>query len=374
MLCRELIYGFEQIAPKKLAESWDNVGLLVGREDQEVHKIMLALDPSEQVIDQCIKEGVDLLVTHHPLIFSPMKQINFNDVAGRKVIKLIQNRISCYAMHTNFDVAVMAKEAAKKLELSNPRVLDVTYEESFCKLVVYVPVESVDAVRTALCKEDAGHIGNYSGCTFGAQGIGSFKPLEGTNPYLGELNKMTYANEVRLETIVRPEKLDATIQAVLRAHPYEEVAYDVFELENKGNAQGIGCYGYLKRDMLLEELAGLVKTAFKLEHVKVAGNLGKRVANVAVVPGSGKSFLKQALKVKADVLITGDIDHHTAIDAMEAGLAIIDAGHFGTEHQFVDLMRGYINEYLYKADRGAVGVANDIEVLKAKEESPLKVL
>ena len=154
MLCRELIYGFEQIAPKKLAESWDNVGLLVGREDQEVHKIMLALDPSEQVIDQCIKEGVDLLVTHHPLIFSPMKQINFNDVAGRKVIKLIQNRIGCYAMHTNFDVAVMAKEAAKKLELSNPRVLDVTYEESFCKLVVYVPVESVDAVRTALCKED----------------------------------------------------------------------------------------------------------------------------------------------------------------------------------------------------------------------------
>lgn len=374
MLCRELIVGLEQLAPKKLAESWDNVGLLVGREEQEVHKIMLALDASEPVIDQCIAQKVDLLITHHPLVFSPVKQINYNEVTGRKLIKLIQNRIACYAMHTNFDVAVMAKEAGKTLDLSNPRILDVTYEETLYKLVVYVPVDSVDLIRAALNKEGAGHIGNYSDCSFGTQGIGTFRPLEGTKPYIGEVNKMTYANEVRLETVVKAENLQSTIQAVLRAHPYEEVAYDVFKLENKTNAMGIGCYGYLKRDMMLEDLAEHVKTAFGLDHVRVSGNLGRKVASVAVCPGSGKSFVSHALRAKADVLITGDMDHHTVLDALEAGLMVIDAGHFGTEHLFVDFMRNYINEYLYRMDRGAVGLAKTIEIVKAKEESPFQVL
>lgn len=374
MLCREIIFGLERLAPKKLAESWDNVGLLVGREDMEVHKVMVALDATEAVIDQCVAQKVDLLITHHPIIFSGLKQVNYQDVTGRKLMKLIANRIACYCLHTNFDVAVMAKEGARKLGISNPRVLQTTFQETFYKLVVYVPVSHVDAIRNAFQKEDAGHIGNYSGCSFGAQGIGTFKPLEGTNPYIGTTNQMSYADEVRLETIVRPEKLAATIQAMLRVHPYEEVAYDVFKLENKGEEQGVGCFGYLSRDMLLEELVRVVKETFKIPAVKVSGNLSKRVASVAISPGSGKSLIKHALKAKVDVLITGDIDHHDAIDALEEGLMIIDAGHFGTEYQFVDIIRGYLYEYLYQVDRSYVGTPNELEIIPAREEGPFKVL
>lgn len=374
MQIRDIIYGLEQLAPKKMAESWDNVGLLVGAEEWPVNKIMIALDATEEVVDQCVREHVDLLITHHPILFSKINRLTGNDATGRKLMKLVKNQIGCYAMHTNFDVAVMGMEGAKRLGLTNPRVLQPTYAESFYKLVVYVPTDSVEKVRTALAKEDAGHIGNYSGCTFGAEGIGSFKPEEGTNPYIGKVNEMTFANEVRLETIVRPEKLDQTIQTMLRVHPYEEVAYDIYRLENKGKTAGVGCYGYLQRDMLLEELAAFTKEAFQIPNVKVCGNLGRRVACVAISPGSGKSMIKDAIRNKCDVLITGDIDHHAALDAMEAGLMIIDAGHYGTEYQFVPYMRGYINEYLYRSDLNYVGVAKDIEIIAAREENPFKVI
>lgn len=374
MLCRDIIFGLEQLAPKRLAEDWDNVGLLVGREDQDVHKIMVALDASESVVDQCIAAKVDLLVTHHPLLFSSLKQVTYGNAQGRKLMKLISNQISCYAMHTNFDVAVMAREAAKKIDIINPKILYKTYEENSYKLVVYVPVDCVDAVRQAFIKEDAGHIGNYSGASFGAQGIGSFKPLAGAKPYIGEENKTSFVQEVRLETIVRPERLDATIQAMLRAHPYEEVAYDVYKLENQGSVAGIGCYGYLNRDMLFEELVEKVKKELKLSHVLASGNKNRKVATVAISPGSGKSVVKNALKVKADVLIAGDIDHHTALDALEEGLQIIDAGHFGTEHMFVDFLRGYIYDYLYRADHNYVGIPNEIEIIPAKEEAPFQIM
>lgn len=374
MICRDIILGLEQLAPKKLAEEWDNVGLLVGKEDQEIHKIMVALDPSEAVIDQCVAAGVDMLLTHHPILFAPTKQIVYNNAQGRKLIKLISNKISCYAMHTNFDVAVMAREAARRIGITNPKILDKTFEEALYKLVVYVPVDSVEAVRQAFIKEDAGHLGNYSGCTFGTQGIGNFKPLSGAKPYIGEENKMAYVQEVRLETIVRPEKLDATIQAMLRAHPYEEVAYDVYRLENRGNVAGIGCYGYLNKDMLFDELVQTVKEVLKLPHVKVSGNMNRKVATVAICPGSGKSVIKNAIKAKADVLITGDIDHHAALDALEEGLMIIDAGHFGTEHLFVDFMRSYLYDYLYRADHNYVGVPSEIEIISAREEGPFQII
>ena len=374
MLCRDIIFGLEQLAPTRIAEDWDNVGLLIGKEGQEIHKIMVALDASEQVVDQCVAAKVDLLITHHPMIFSPLKKVTYDNAQGRKVIKLISNQVAHYAMHTNFDVAVMAREAARQLGITNTKILDKTYEESLYKLVVYVPVDSVDLVRQAFIKEDAGHIGNYSGCSFGAQGIGSFKPLSGAKPYIGEENKMTYAQEVRLETIVRREQLDSTIQAMLRAHPYEEVAYDVYKLENKGNVAGIGCYGYLNQDMLFEELIQVVKNVFKLSHIKASGNLNRKVATIAISPGSGKSMIKHALRAKVDVLITGDIDHHVALDALEEGLMIIDAGHFGTEYLFVEFIRSYLYDYLYRADHNYVGVLNEIEIITAKEESPFHII
>ena len=364
MQIRDIIAGLERLAPKNYAESWDNVGLLVGDGEWPVKKVMVALDATEEVIDQCVTANVDLLITHHPMIFSKINRVTTGDLTGRKIVKLLSNKIGYYAMHTNFDVSVMGREAAAKFNLANPRVLMPTVQEHFYKVVVYVPVDSVEKVRGAFLKEDAGHIGNYSGCMFGTEGVGSFQPEEGTNPYIGEVNEMTFTKEVRLETIVRPERLKATIDAMLRAHPYEEVAYDVYRLENEGNVEGIGYYGYLERDMALVELVKATKEALGIEHVSVCGSLGKKVASVAISPGSGKSVIKHALAANCDVLITGDIDHHAALDAKEAGLMIIDAGHFGTEHLFVPYVREYVEALTKK----------QLEVVEAKEEGPFQVL
>ncbi len=370
MIVKEIIQGLELLAPVKLAESYDNVGLLVGKSDKEVSRIMVALDASESVIDECIARKVDLLITHHPIIFSPVKRITADHASGRKLLKLMQNQIACYAIHTNFDVAVMAKEAASRLGLKNPRVLSETYQESLVKLVVFIPVDSAEKVRVAMAKEGAGFIGNYSECSFGVQGLGSFKPLEGTSPYIGKLNEVTHTQEVRLETVVRRDKLQAVLKAMVRVHPYEEVAYDIYKLENEFNIAGIGYYGYLNQDMSLKDLAVYVKGIFNLGSVSVVGDLSRKVASIAISPGSGKSMVADALRAKTDVLITGDIDHHTALDAKEAGLCIIDAGHYGTEYLFVDVMRRYIHNYLYQSDINYVGVPEVVEILAATESNP----
>lgn len=374
MICREIIAGLEQLAPRKLAESWDNIGLLVGKEEQDVHRIMVALDATEEVIDQCVAEEVDLLITHHPIIFKGVKQLTNQQATGRKLMKLMQNNIACYALHTNFDVAVMAKEAAKKLDLSNPRILSQTYQQNLFKLVVYVPVDSIDKVRAALTKEGAGHIGNYSDCTFGAQGMGTFKGEEGTDPYIGTPNEVTFTQEVRLETVVTEDKLERTIQSMLRVHPYEEVAYDIYCLENGYNKLGIGYYGYLQQDMSLEEVAEYVKTTFGLTHVTVIGELDRRVASVAISPGSGEDYIEDALRAKVDVYITGDVKYHAALDAKEKGLMIIDAGHYGTEHLFAEFMRRYLHDYLYTADQNYVGVPEDVQILIANETNPFSII
>ena len=367
MICKELIQIVEECAPKKYAENWDNVGLLVGKENQTVEKIMIALDATEDVIDQCVARQVDLLITHHPMLFSSMKRVTWDTVTGRKIMKLVQNDIACYAIHTNFDVCVMATEAANRLELSNQQVLLPTTEDVYYKLVVYVPTDSIDKVRGALTKCGAGYIGNYSDCTFGAKGTGTFRPLEGTSPYIGDLNELEFVDEVRLETIVKEENLDQTIQSMLRVHPYEEVAYDVYQLSNKGNEEGIGRYGYLQEDMTLRQLAEFVKFKFDISNVNVVGDLNKKVARVAISTGAGKSMIQHALKAKVDVLITGDIDHHSALDAKEAGLSIIDASHYGTEHFMVEYMKQYLLSHFDET-------ANHIEVLMAKEEHPFTII
>ena len=373
MICREIINSLEQLAPARYAESFDNVGLLVGHKEKQVSKIMLALDASEDVIDQCVEQKVDLLITHHPIIFSPLKRLNWDDLNARRVMKLLENNIACYAIHTNFDIKVMAEEAARKLNLSNPQILQVTHVQKYKKLVVYVPTDSVDKVRAAMTHEGAGFIGNYSDCTFGAKGTGSFKPLEGTNPYIGKQDELTFTDEVRLETIVKEEDLNRTIQAMLRVHPYEEVAYDIYNLENEVQCEGIGRYGYLKNDMTLSDLVNIVKNQFGVSKVKVWGDVNRKVASVAISPGAGKSMIKDAKKAKVDVFITGDIDHHEALDCVEEGLMIIDAGHFGTEYFMVDIVKEYLKKF-FASYTQEEGVYSGVEILVANEKEPFTIL
>lgn len=260
MICSELMKVLEDLAAKSFAEEWDNVGLLLGREEKEIQRIMIALDATEAVIDQAISIQADLLITHHPLIFSPIKKITESDFMGRRLLKLCRNDICYYAMHTNFDVMGMADAAADEMQLRNIEVLDVSYEDDISK-------------------------------------------------------------------------------------------------------EGIGRVGFLEREMSLEECAKICKACFKIESLRVYGPLDRIVERVAVVPGSGKDFISLAIEKKADVLITGDIGHHNGIDAMEQGIALIDAGHYGLEKLFIPYMQAFFRREIPQ-----------MQVISAREQSPFYVL
>lgn len=260
MTCKDVVNVLEVLAPLNFAEKWDNVGLLVGRYEKQVKKVMLALDATEDVIDQAIDMNVDMLVTHHPLLFSAIKRITEDDFIGRRLLKLCKHDICYYAMHTNFDVMGMADAAADEMKLRDIEVLEVTYEDDISK-------------------------------------------------------------------------------------------------------EGIGRVGFLPREMSLKECAEICKKAFALENVRVFGESDKIIDRVAVSPGSGKDFIDKAIEKEADVLITGDIGHHAGIDAMEQGLAIIDAGHYGMEKIFIPYMTDAFAREL-----------PEIKVLCAREQSPFYVV
>ncbi len=372
MKCLKIIKLLEELAPLKYAEDWDNPGLFAGRAEKDIHKIMVALDPSETVISQAVEQNVDMLITHHPMIFKPIKKISTQNFIGRKLVKLIQNDISYYAMHTNFDCAMMALEAGRRLGLKNIRVLESVYEEKLYKIAVFVPESQADKVRQAMTKEGAGFIGKYSDCTFNTEGFGTFLPREGTDPFIGKKGELSKVHEVKIETIVEESKKESIINAMLKVHPYEEPAYDIYPLASSMQGVGLGCFGYLNQYVSAENLAERVKQAFHIPYVTYTGDPEDKIACVALCPGSGKSVIDSAISCHADVFITGDIDHHTAYDAKEQGLFLMDAGHFGTEHFMAEFVKNYLKEKIAQMDFNMQCM--DINIITAEEQPIFKIL
>ncbi|MCM3716850.1 Nif3-like dinuclear metal center hexameric protein [Fictibacillus phosphorivorans] len=319
----------ESFAPKKMAVEGDPIGLQVGSLNRPVKKVMIALDVLEPVVDEAIEKEVDLIIAHHPLLYRPLKKIDTNTSKGRVIEKLIKNEITVYAAHTNLDVTARGVNEwlSKGLELQQTEVLAPTYEEQLIKLSVFVPVSHEEAVRQALGDAGAGHIGNYSHCSFSTNGWGSFKPLEGTNPYIGEQGKIERTEEVRLESIFPATIQNSVLSAMKKAHPYEEVAFDLYPLLNKGTELGIGKIGKLDKEMTIDEFVQHVKDAFGISGVRVIKGHDHLIKKVAVVGGDGNKYIYPAVRKGADVLVTGDIYYHNAHDAQEEGLTIIDAGH-----------------------------------------------
>lgn len=321
----------EKWAPKDLAYDWDNVGLQIGSFHKPVQKIMVTLDVLESVVEEAIDKEVDLIIAHHPFMFKPMKQINTDSPQGRTVRKLLQHDITVYASHTNLDAAEggVNDMLFDLLGVSSREPLVKTYEEKLYKIAVYVPVTYAALVRQALGEAEAGHIGNYSHCTFQSGGQGTFKPLEGSSPFVGRQDKLETVDEVRIETIVPEKKLHGAVQAMEQAHPYEEVAYDVYPTQNRGQVYGIGRIGDLKEEVSLQKLCETLKSVFDVTQVRVVtDDLDKKVNKVAVLGGSGEKYIEQAKQMGADVYITGDMTFHPAQDAREMGLSVIDAGHY----------------------------------------------
>ena len=364
--CKDITNVIEKLCPVKYAYEWDNIGLLIGDTDKEINKIVVALDATEKVVDEAIEQKVDLIITHHPMIFKGLKKITYDSFIGRKVIKLIENGTCLYAMHTNFDISgSLSIHLANIIGLKNQVDLEVVNKEKLYKLVVFTPESHANQVRETICNCGGGFIGNYSHCTYNLNGEGTFKPLDGTNPFIGEIGNIKKVKEVRIETIVSEDNKDKVVKNMLKVHPYEEVAYDVYLLNQTGKHIGIGRVGYLDESKELKKFAQEVKENLNLESLRVYGDFNKKVYKVAVSPGSGRTYIKQALRHNVDVLITGDIDYHTGVDAVQEGLSLIDAGHYGTEHIMVDYTIDYLKEHLEK---------HNIDLIKAEESSPFKTL
>lgn len=326
---QELIQLFEQFSPKKLALDGDKIGLQIGRLNKPVARVMVALDVLESVVDEAIAKDVDLIIAHHPLIFQPLQHVLTDTSQGRTIEKLLKNDIAVYTAHTNLDVTDggVNDMLAAALQLTDLDLLVPTETEKLRKLVVFVPKAQAAEVREALGRSGAGAIGNYSHCSYASEGTGRFLPGEDTNPHTGRPGALQVVEEVKIETIY-PESIEKKVlAAMLKAHPYEEVAYDLYPLANDGIVRGIGKIGYLKTDMTLADFAEHVKKVFQVDGVRVVGDLTKQVKKVAVLGGDGNKYFPQAKFAGADVYVTGDMYYHTAHDAQALGLSIVDPGH-----------------------------------------------
>ncbi len=364
---REIFRVLEEYFPLTLAEEWDNVGLQLGSMNCKVSRVLVALDLDGDVVTAARDGQAELIIIHHPLFFHDIKCINLDTPQGRIIQELLQAGITVYSAHTNLDAASagLNQYLAEKLGLQKVRPWQQGQVEELYKLVVYVPESHLEVVRSALTSGGAGFIGNYSDCTFRVAGTGTFKPLVGTDPFIGEIGQVEEVAEYRLETVVPAGQLRAVMKAMLAAHPYEEVAYDLYRLSNRGRVFSPGRIGLLPHPARLGEVAREVKQRLNLEYVLVVGNEDEVVEKIAVVSGSGASFISQARQEGAQALITGDIKYHEAREAEAMGFNIIDAGHYGTEKGVTELLKKVL-------DQEAVAHGWNLEVLISDGSSPFK--
>lgn len=339
---KDIMEVMESIAPKKLAESWDKPGLAVGNPDREVKRILVALDVIEPVIEEAKRLKADMILTHHPmLLFRKIESITADNPLGKRIFALIENGIAAYSAHTNLDVAAGGTNdvLAELIGLENVEILEETWAEELKKIVVYVPLGHETAVRDAMCAAGAGHIGAYSHCTFAAKGMGTFLPSEGTNPFIGQPGKLEQAEEIRLETIVPAEKINAVIKAMLSAHPYEEAAYDIYPVEQKGKKEGIGRIGDLPRALSFREFAEILRQKLHLDHIRLVGDGEKMIHRVGLCTGSGVEFVSLAKEKGAEAYLTADIKYHEAQKAMEMDMAVADVTHYESEVLIVPVLQ-----------------------------------
>lgn len=336
----------EKLAPLSYQESYDNAGLIVGNMDMELSGVLLSVDITEDSIDEAIATNSNMIVAHHPIIFKGLKQLTGADYVQRTVIKAIQNNIALYASHTNLDSVQggVNTKICEKLGLQDVRMLS-TKSNNLLKLVTFVPKSHIDIVTKALFDAGCGHIGNYDKCSFNTQGIGTFRALDGASPYVGNLNELHKEEEIKTETIIPQHKLKQAINALQKVHPYEEVAYDIYELQNQDPTVGIGCIGYLKESMPTTDFLYFVKKIFNLKVIRHTPLCKEYISKVAVCGGSGSFLLENAKRVNADIFITGDFKYHDFFDA-DKRIIIADIGHYESERCSMEIFNELITENL----------------------------
>ena len=331
MRLKEITQFIESVAPLSFQESYDNAGLVIGHPEDEISGALITLDITEEILDEAISKKLNLIIAHHPIIFSGLKKLNGKNYIERCVIKAIRNGIAIYAAHTNLDSVIggVNSKICDKLGLRNCRILS-PMSGMLKKLVTFVPTADAGKVRNALFEAGAGHIGNYDSCSFNLSGTGSFRGNSQSNPYVGEKNQVHFEEETRVELIFPKNLQSGIVRALLNSHPYEEVAYDIYSLENEYTQAGIGMIGELSAPMDELDFLRKLKDTFHCPVVRHTRLIGKPVRSIAVCGGSGSSYLRTAIARGADVFISGDFKYHQFFDA-ENQIVIADIGHYESE-------------------------------------------
>lgn len=331
MILKYILQEIEKFAPLAYQESYDNCGLLTGNKEQEVTGAILCLDCTEAVVEEAIQKKCNLIIAHHPIIFGGLKKLNGNNYVERTVIKAIQNNIAIYACHTNLDNVKLGvnKKIANKLGLINTQIL-APKKSLLKKLITFVPATHLAQVQESLFHAGAGNIGNYDSCSFVLEGTGSFRGNENSKPFIGEKGKLSLEKETRLELIFETINESQIISALKQNHPYEEVAYDIYQLENTYQNIGSGMVGELEKPVSEIEFLERLKSVFMLKLIKHTPLLNKSIKKVALCGGSGSFLLKNAINSKSDIYISSDFKYHEFFDA-ENQILIADIGHYESE-------------------------------------------
>ncbi|HMK27815.1 MAG TPA: Nif3-like dinuclear metal center hexameric protein [Chitinophagaceae bacterium] len=344
MKINEIILYLESLAHPSLQENYDNAGLITGDPGWECSGIICSLDATDEVMTEAVAKKCNLVVAHHPIIFGGLKKINGKNYVEKTIITAIKNDIAIYAIHTNIDNVIegVSGKMANMLGLKNISILSPK-ENTLKKLFTFAPVDKAEEVRNAIFAAGGGHIGNYSECSFNAEGIGTFKAGEGTNPYVGEIGRQHQEKEIKIGVIF-PSFLEKRIVAAMKAvHPYEEVAYEVISLSNSDQSIGSGVIGEWPESINEKQFLRKVKEVFNTPLIRHTALLNKAIKRVALCGGAGSFLTSKALAAGADAYITSDIKYHEFFDANKR-MILADIGHYESEQFTIDLLKEGLEE------------------------------
>ncbi|MFV8368069.1 Nif3-like dinuclear metal center hexameric protein [Flavobacterium sp. LB2R40] len=364
MKIKEIISVLEEMAPLAYAEDFDNVGLLVGNQESEAKGILVCHDALENIIDEAIAKNCNMVVCFHPILFSGLKKITGKNYVERAVIKAIKNDIAIYAVHTALDnhQEGVNKIFSTSLGLINTKIL-IPKQNFIRKLVTYTIPENAEEVRNALFDAGAGKIGNYENCSFNSKGIGTYMGNEHSDPQVGERFEFVQGDEIKIEVTFEKHLENKILKNLFKSHVYEEVAYEIYDLQNKHQNIGLGMIGELKNPMKEKEFLLFVKEKMQCQGIRHSNFLEKEIKKVAVLGGAGSFAIKNAIQAGADAYLTADLKYHQFYEA-ENKLLLVDIGHFESERY----TKNYIVEYLRKK------ILNFAVILSEENSNPVKYL
>ncbi len=362
------IFDFiEQWAPKGIAWEKDNIELQIGKHSDKTTGILLTLDVTSDSLIKAKEEKCNLVISHHPLFFNPLKNINLENEKGNLIEFAIQNKITIYSAHTNLDFTKdgVSFELAKVLGLQKVDFLEKAPSTQY-KLVTFVPEDKVNILIEKLSEAGAGIIGNYTHCSYQLKGKGTFFGLEKTKPTVGEKGKLESVDEIRLEMIFEKWKLDKVLSTLIKNHPYEEPAYDIYPLVNRNVNYGFGAVGYLKEKMTASDFLKLVKAKLRAPSLKYTPGSKKFLSKIGVCGGSGSDLIQSAVNQGCDAFVTADLKYHTLLDYSDK-ILLIDAGHFHTEYPVINALEKKLNSFLQERKE-------KVKVIKYFQNQKIKVV